>query len=113
MTHSRWLATVLASTLTFTGIAWAASPDSAALELGKQVFVELAQPQCGICHTLADAGTTGAVGPNLDKMELTEGKVRLAVSDGIGVMPAYDETLSQEQIDAVALYVSTVTGQTD
>ncbi len=29
---------------------------------GKELFVE----GCGSCHTLADAGTTGAIGPNLD-----------------------------------------------
>ena len=29
---------------------------------GKELFVD----GCGSCHTLADAGTTGAIGPNLD-----------------------------------------------
>jgi cytochrome c2 len=29
---------------------------------GKQLFVA----KCGFCHTLADAGTTGTIGPNLD-----------------------------------------------
>ena len=29
---------------------------------GKKLF----QAKCGACHTLADAGTTGTVGPNLD-----------------------------------------------
>ena len=32
---------------------------------GKQVFVGVGG--CGSCHTLADAGTTGVTGPNLDK----------------------------------------------
>ena len=31
---------------------------------GKEVF--LGPGGCGSCHTLADAGTTGTVGPNLD-----------------------------------------------
>ena len=25
-------------------------------------------PACGSCHTLADAGTTGTIGPDLDKV---------------------------------------------
>jgi mono/diheme cytochrome c family protein len=29
---------------------------------GKKLF----QQKCGSCHTLADAGTSGAIGPNLD-----------------------------------------------
>ena len=29
---------------------------------GKELFVK----GCGSCHTLADAGTTGTIGPNLD-----------------------------------------------
>jgi mono/diheme cytochrome c family protein len=29
---------------------------------GKELFI----PKCGSCHTLADARTTGAIGPNLD-----------------------------------------------
>jgi mono/diheme cytochrome c family protein len=32
-------------------------------ELGKEVFTAIAQPPCGACHTLADAGTTGTTGP--------------------------------------------------
>ena len=30
---------------------------------GKKLF----QAKCGSCHTLADAGTTGTIGPNLDE----------------------------------------------
>ena len=35
---------------------------SADLTRGKQLF----QEKCGSCHTLADAGTVGTIGPNLD-----------------------------------------------
>src|SRR5215207_4862395 len=31
---------------------------------GKEIFVGVGG--CGSCHTLADAGTTGSIGPNLD-----------------------------------------------
>ncbi|WP_425450114.1 c-type cytochrome [Virgifigura deserti] len=84
--------------------------DAAGEERGKQVFTT-AEPPCSLCHTLADAGATGNIGPNLDELKPTEGQVRAAVSGGVGVMPAYGGTLSEEQIAAVAEYVATVAGQ--
>ena len=35
---------------------------------GRDVFVA----QCGSCHTLSDAGTSGTIGPNLDETTLEE-----------------------------------------
>ena len=78
---------------------------------GKQVFLELAQPSCGICHTLADAGSVGEIGPNLDELAPSEMQVRAAVANGVGVMPAFGESLTEEQIRAVAHYVASVTGK--
>lgn len=78
---------------------------------GKQVFLELAQPSCGICHTLADAGSVGEIGPNLDELAPSEMQVRAAVANGVGVMPAFGESLTEEQIGAVAHYVASVTGK--
>lgn len=79
--------------------------DKAMLKLGKQVFTTQAEPRCTICHTLADAQAVGEIGPNLDDLKPTVDQVRKAVEDGVDAMPAY-ETLTEEQIDAVALYVS-------
>ncbi|AXY41402.1 cytochrome c [Halomonas sp. JS92-SW72] len=76
------------------------------LTLGKQVFTETATPSCTICHTLQDAGSSGAIGPNLDELKPSAEAIRAAVARGVGVMPAYEEALSSEQIDAVARYVS-------
>jgi mono/diheme cytochrome c family protein len=73
--------------------------------------LEIAQPRCGICHTLAAAGSKGRVGPNLDNVQPTQEWVETAVTQGFEAMPAYSETLTQEQIDAVAAYVSSVAGQ--
>jgi cytochrome c6 len=87
-----------------------AGAEQAAMALGRKVFLELAKPQCGLCHTLADAGTTGPVGPNLDDLRPTVDRVTTAVTNGIGPMPP-NEFLTKEQIDAVALYVSTVAGK--
>jgi mono/diheme cytochrome c family protein len=87
-----------------------AGAQEATLALGKKVFLEISQPACGLCHTLADAGATGQIGPILDELKPTADRVRTAVTNGIGPMPP-NEVLTKEQIDAVAVYVSTVAGQ--
>jgi mono/diheme cytochrome c family protein len=74
---------------------------------GKTVFTE----SCGGCHTLADAGTNGAQGPNLDELKPSESTVERQVTNGGGGMPAFGDRLSAEQIQAVAAYVSSVAGQ--
>ncbi|MGH3066373.1 MAG: c-type cytochrome [Gaiellaceae bacterium] len=73
---------------------------------GKEVFVSIAVPSCGGCHTLADAGTTGAVGPNLDAAKPPFEKVVERVTNGQGVMPPFSDSLSEQQIKDVAAYVS-------
>lgn len=89
-------------------LAPAASADDGKLALGKKIFIEQAMPPCAICHTLQDAGTNGAIGPNLDELKPTAAQVATAVKSGIGVMPAFT-ALTDEQVDAVAHYVATVT----
>lgn len=79
-------------------------------EKGKQVFTQEAQPSCIVCHTLSDAGSAGAIGPNLDELKPSRQQVINAVTGGVGIMPAFDESLSSEQIQAVAHYVATMTG---
>jgi mono/diheme cytochrome c family protein len=91
----------------------ALAEEKAALELGKKVFTEVAEPQCAVCHTLKDAGSAGEIGPVLDELQLTEEKVELAVRGGLGVMPPFEETLSDEQIKAVSLYVAKVAGRAE
>ena len=73
---------------------------------GKALFAGGAQPACSICHTLADAGAAGAVGPSLDSLKPDEAKVRAAVTSGVGIMPAYADLLSADEIDAIAGYVA-------
>lgn len=79
-------------------------------EKGKQVFTQEAQPSCTVCHTLSDAGSAGAIGPNLDELKPSREQVINAVTGGVGIMPAFEDSLSSEQIQAVARYVSHVTG---
>jgi cytochrome c oxidase subunit 2 len=91
-----------------------AGGDAAAL--GRETFVA----NCGSCHTLADAGTTGAAGPDLttalsgqSEAEIREDIVDpdARVTEGFqpGVMPAtFSETLSAEQIDGLVTYLASV-----
>lgn len=75
---------------------------------GKQVF--LGPSACGTCHTLADAGTTGVVGPNLDESKPELELVVDRVTNGQGGMPAFGDSLSDQQIADVAAYISSVAG---
>ena len=46
--------------------------------------------ECGFCHTLSAAGTTGTAGPNLDKLRPSETRVVNAIAAGgrrTGLMP--------------------------
>jgi cytochrome c6 len=75
---------------------------------GKTIF---SSAGCGSCHVLADAGTSGTVGPNLDE---SRPSVELAidrVTNGSGAMPSFRDQLNEEQIRAVAEYVSESAGQ--
>jgi mono/diheme cytochrome c family protein len=60
---------------------------------------------CGGCHTLAAAGSTGTLGPNLDDSKPTDSVVRLQVVNGGSPMPAFGNQLSQQQIADLAAYV--------
>jgi len=77
-------------------------------EAGKEVF--LGSSGCGTCHTLSDAGTSGTVGPNLDDAQPSHDLVVDRVTNGQGAMPSFSSTLSDEQIQDVAAYVSSVAG---
>jgi cbb3-type cytochrome c oxidase subunit III len=101
---------------------------------GKKLFVQA----CGGCHTLADAGTAGTIGPNLDDAfaqareagmtsatftQVVASQIRFPIentSTGAPGMPAVDTTLpsgdafcveNQDQaVDDVAVYVGAVAG---
>lgn len=69
---------------------------------GKTLFIHT----CGICHTLADAGTTGIAGPSLDtpwKASL----VRKSIAEGLGGMPP--RLLTGRAAAEVAAYVAAAT----
>ena len=69
---------------------------------GKELF---ASSGCGGCHTLADAGTNGNVGPNLDEAKPSLEKTYTQITNGGGGMPPYNDQLSEQQIADIAAYV--------
>jgi cbb3-type cytochrome c oxidase subunit III len=74
---------------------------------GETVF----KTKCGGCHTLAAAGTTGTVGPNLDQLKPPLARIVRQVTNGGAIMPAFKGTLTDAQIKAVAQYVASHEGK--
>jgi mono/diheme cytochrome c family protein len=99
---------------------------------GKAVFTGVGG--CGSCHTLAAAGTSGTVGPNLDKdlrtncatpqskkirgatlqqciaTAITKPYAYLPAGFSAGVMPnTFSQTLSPSQIKALVTFISSAT----
>ena len=75
---------------------------------GKKLFVQ----RCGSCHTLADAATSGTVGPNLDKHFGDHHRPHVAtildtIRSGPGRMPA--NRVRGRDARAVARYVARAT----
>ena len=85
--------------------------DSEKMALGMEVYSNKAM--CGACHILKAAASEGNIGPNLDILKPTEEQVKLIVTEGLGVMPAFGEEgiLTSEEIDAVSHYVFTSTNK--
>jgi cytochrome c oxidase subunit 2 len=85
---------------------------------GKQVFTANA---CGACHTLADAGATGTIGPDLDKFLATRNAafIKQSIVDpgayiekGFqnGIMPQdFGTKIKAADLNALVQYLSTVT----
>jgi cytochrome c oxidase subunit 2 len=90
----------------------------------KQLFVSgnpsTGAAACGACHTLADAGTSGTTGPELDKV--LKGKDAAFIKESIvkpdaeiaagyqrGIMPPnFAQTLSPAQVDGLVRYLQEV-----
>ena len=69
---------------------------------GAQIF---ASAGCGGCHTLEAAGSSGTVGPNLDESQPDLSLTTDRVTNGQGAMPAFSDSLSEQEIADVATYV--------
>jgi cytochrome c oxidase subunit 2 len=85
---------------------------------GKALFTSAG---CAACHTLADAGATGAVGPDLDKVLVGKDPafIKQSIVDPNAVIapgyqpdimpPNFAQQLTPAQIDAIVKYLSDVT----
>jgi alcohol dehydrogenase (cytochrome c) len=87
------------------------SSSSAAAAVSVAAGMKVFDSTCASCHTLAAAGSTGTVGPNLDQLKPSDALVVHQVTNGGGGMPAFGSSLSKSQIEAVALFVSSVAGK--
>ena len=94
----------------------AAASGSAA---GKTLFTQ----QCGSCHTLADAGTQGAVGPDLDKVlagkdadfvheSIVDPNAEIAPGFQPNVMPStFGDSLTDAQLQSLVEYLVKTAGK--
>ncbi len=82
----------------------AGSGGTATADSGKKAFTAT----CGGCHRLADAGTSGQVGPDLDELKPDEQRVLNAIKEGPDAMP--DNLLQGAEAEAVAKYVAGAAG---
>ena len=79
------------------------------MDLGLEVYNNKAQ--CGVCHTLQTAGSASNIGPDLDLLKPQISQIIVAVTNGIGVMQAWEGILTEEEIEAVAYYVFSSTNK--
>lgn len=85
---------------------------------GEQVF---AANGCGACHTLAEAGSSGQIGPNLDdslkgddeariREDIVEPDAEVAPGYGAGIMPStFGQTISESDLNALVAYLKEAT----
>jgi len=79
------------------------------MDLGLEIYKNKAE--CGVCHTLKATGSDGEFGPSLDMLKPQTEQIIYAVTNGIGVMPAWEGILTPKEIEAVAYYVFTSTSK--
>jgi cytochrome c oxidase subunit 2 len=101
--------------------AWVRERKQGASAGGATQAKELFTANCGSCHSLSDAGTTGQVGPKLD--EALRGKDKAFIRESIvdpnkviaggyhpNVMPQnFDEVFSGEQLKSLVDYLASAT----
>ncbi|NLZ09742.1 MAG: cytochrome c [Alcaligenaceae bacterium] len=99
----KFAAIATASLLAITGTP--AMADEAQLARGKELFMTKAVPACSVCHVMADAGSVGTIGPNLDELKPDTARILKVLNEGMGAMPSFKASLSPADMEAVAAYV--------
>jgi cytochrome c oxidase subunit 2 len=104
--------------------AWLTEQKRIAAEGGSAQGKTLFTQQCGSCHRLADAGTSGEVGPDLDKVlpgksadfvreSIVNPNAEIAPGFRPGVMPQdFKDKLSTQQLDSLVEYLLKTAGKT-
>lgn len=107
--HVKLRLTVAAVLLAFVAGCGGSDEDSSSPSAGggEQLFKD----NCSNCHTLAAAGASGKVGPNLDQLKPGPDLVTSQVNSGGGGMPSFKGKLTDDQIKQIADYVSSNAGK--
>jgi cytochrome c oxidase subunit 2 len=102
---------------------WLADQKAKAAQAGSAAGKTLFTQQCGTCHTLADAGTTGEVGPDLDKVlpgknadfiheSIVNPNAEIAPGYQPNVMPGnIGATLTEQQLSSLVDYLLKTAGK--
>ena len=98
---------VILLTLTYYGSQAPGAGGTASTEPGAAAF---ANGPCSTCHTLANAGTAGNVGPVLDDAKPDYATALKFITNGQGGMPAFKGQYSEDEIACLAGYVATWSG---
>jgi mono/diheme cytochrome c family protein len=84
---------------------------------GEEVFTSVANPACGTCHTLAEAGTEQTLGPNLDeglpdkdaafiRESIVDPDAEITPGFADNLMPEdYGETLTDQQLNDLVAFL--------
>ncbi len=114
----RWLADQQAPAQNAAGGATRQLSQPQLIALGRTTFT--GDGGCGACPTLADAGTSGTTGPDLDRVlrgqsedairtDIVDPNARIAPGYSANIMPpTFEQTLSGQQLDGLVAYLATV-----
>jgi mono/diheme cytochrome c family protein len=113
-----WLVATIAAASAVVGLTGCDLGPKANLDRGQQLFTQ----KCGSCHTLAGAGTSGDVGPNLDEAlkNMSAQQISQSISDPNAVIaPGYQpnvmpqnfgQTLTPPQLQQLVAYLQSAVG---